>query len=46
MVRRHVSPPRLGPPTTVEFYVCGACDGGYALNIDTGKWKPWSPPED
>ena len=40
-VRRHVSPPRLGPAVTTEFYECCACDSAYALNTATGKWKPW-----
>ncbi len=39
LMRRHVSPPRLGPPLTTEFYQCAACDSGYALNPATGKWK-------
>lgn len=41
LVRRHVSPPRLGAPLTTEFYQCGACDAGFALNVATGKWKRW-----
>jgi hypothetical protein len=41
LVRRHVSPPRLGAPLTTEFYQCRACDSGFALNVATGKWKRW-----
>lgn len=41
LVRKHVSPPRLGPPVTIEFYQCRACDSGYAHNPGTGAWKPW-----
>ncbi len=41
LVRRHVSPPRLGTPVTTEFYQCRACDSGYAHTPSTGAWKPW-----
>jgi uncharacterized protein with PIN domain len=41
LVRRHVSPPRLGAAVATEFYQCGACDSGYALNPATGKWRNW-----
>ena len=41
LVRRHVSPARLGESLTTEFYQCTACDSGYALNPATGKWKRW-----
>jgi hypothetical protein len=41
LVRRHVSPARLGAPVTTEFYECTACDSGFALNPATGKWKRW-----
>ena len=41
LVRRHVSPLRLGAPVTTEFYQCRACDSGYKLNPGTGAWKPW-----
>ncbi len=44
-VRRHVSPMRLGPPATTEFYQCRACDSGFALNPATGRWKPWATDE-
>lgn len=40
LVRRHVSPIRLGPNVTTEFYQCGACDSGCAFNPDTSTWKP------
>ena len=46
LVRRHVSPPRLGAPLATEFYECGACNACYALNLATGKWKPWVGDED
>ena len=41
LARRRVTPPRLGPETIVEFYMCGVCDAGYALNVNTGIWTPW-----
>jgi hypothetical protein len=41
LVRRHVSPPRLGASLQTEFYQCSACDSGFVLNVATGKWKPW-----
>ena len=44
LVRRHTSPPRLGPPATIEFYRCDACDFEYALNPSTGQWRPWTLP--
>jgi len=45
LVRRHVSPARLGPSITTEFYQCRACDSGYALNVATGTWKAWAADE-
>ena len=42
LVRKHLSPPRLGPPVATEFYQCSACDSGYALNPETGVWKLWA----
>ena len=45
LVRKRVSPDRLGPPLTTEFYQCRACDTGYALNPGTGAWKPWATDE-
>ena len=44
-VRKHVSPPRLGPAVETEFYQCVACDSGYARSPSTGKWKPWMADE-
>jgi hypothetical protein len=41
LVRRHVSPTRLGTPVTTEFYQCGACDSGFSLNVASGAWKSW-----
>ena len=41
LVRQHVSPPRLGAPLTTHFYQCSACDSAFALNVATGRWKPW-----
>ena len=38
---RHTSPVRLGAPLTTEFYLCLACDAGYAFNPATRKWRPW-----
>ena len=45
LVRRHVSPDRLGPRMITEFYQCRACDSGYALNVAAGTWKPWAADE-
>lgn len=45
LVRRHVSPPRLGTPMTTEFYQCDACDSGYALDVAAGTWKFWAADE-
>jgi hypothetical protein len=39
LVRRHVSPPRLGPPLTTEYFRCEACDSGYQHSPATGRWK-------
>jgi hypothetical protein len=44
-VRKHVSPPRLGPAVETEFYQCVACDSGFARSPSTGKWKPWMADE-
>ena len=41
LVRRHVSPHRLGAPSVTEFYQCIACDSGFAFSASTGRWKPW-----
>jgi hypothetical protein len=46
LVRRHVSPVRLGASVTIEFYQCDACDSGFALNPATGKWKRWVTEDD
>jgi hypothetical protein len=43
LVRRRVSPARLGSPLTLEFYVCSVCDSGFALTVNSGAWKPWEP---
>ena len=40
LVRRHISPARLGAPITTEFYECRACDSGFTLDPKTGRWKP------
>ena len=45
LVRRHISPDRLGPRMTTEFYQCRACDSGYALNLAGGTWKTWAADE-
>ena len=46
LVRRHVSPPRLGAPVATEFYRCRACDSGYAFSPKTATWKPWMADDD
>ena len=43
---RHTSPVRLGAAVTTEIYLCLACDGGYAFNPATRKWKPWVTDDD
>jgi hypothetical protein len=43
LVRRRVTPARLAPSITLEFYVCDRCDSGFALTVDTGTWKRWEP---
>jgi uncharacterized protein with PIN domain len=42
LVRRQMSPVRLGAVVTIEFYQCPACDSGHAFNSTTGKWTPWT----
>jgi hypothetical protein len=39
LMRRHVSPARLGPPLTTEYFRCEACDSAYQHTPATGKWK-------
>jgi hypothetical protein len=29
-----------------DFYQCGACDAGYAVDVSTGAWKRWMTDDD
>ena len=40
LLRRHVSPPHLGPPTVTEYYECECCDSQYQYSPATDRWKP------
>src|SRR5919204_5618149 len=40
LLRRHVSPPRLGPPVVTEYYECECCESQYQYSPATDKWKP------
>lgn len=40
LLRRHVSPERLGPPLVTEYYECDACDCRYQYSPATNRWKP------
>ena len=46
LARTHISPPRLGPPLTTEYYRCDACETGYQFAPATGRWKPWTSEDD
>ena len=41
-MRVHISPLRLGPPVTTEFYECPSCDSSLAFDPLAGKWKFWT----
>ena len=40
LLRRHVSPARLGTPLVTEYYECECCDSQYQYSPDTDRWKP------
>lgn len=40
--RRHVSPVRLGPSLTTEYYDCASCDARYQYTPATNRWRPVS----
>jgi hypothetical protein len=42
LLRRHVSPARLGTPLVTEYYECNCCDSQYQYSPATDRWKPVS----
>ena len=40
LLRRHVSPARLGTPLVTEYYECECCDARYQYSPASGRWKP------
>ena len=40
LLRRHVSPARLGEPLVTEYYECECCDSRYQYSPATDRWKP------
>jgi hypothetical protein len=40
LLRRHVSPPRLGPALVTEYYECECCDARYQYSPATNRWRP------
>jgi uncharacterized protein with PIN domain len=40
LLRRHVSPPRLGAPIVTEYYECECCESQYQYSPATNRWKP------
>jgi hypothetical protein len=40
LLRRHVSPARLGPPLVTEYYECECCDSHYQYSPATDRWRP------
>jgi hypothetical protein len=40
LLRRHVSPARLGTPLVTEYYECECCDSQYQFSPASGSWKP------
>jgi hypothetical protein len=40
LLRRHVSPPRLGAPLVTEYYECDCCDSRYKYSPATDRWRP------
>jgi uncharacterized protein with PIN domain len=39
LLRRHVSPPRLGAPLVTEYYECEYCDSQYQYSPADNRWK-------
>jgi len=40
LLRRHVSPARLGAPMVTEYYECERCESQYQYSPATDRWKP------
>ena len=40
LLRRHVSPERLGTPMVTEYYECECCESQYQYSPATDRWKP------
>ena len=40
LLRRHVSPPHLGPALVTEYYECECCESQYQYSPATDRWKP------
>ena len=40
LLRRHVSPPRLGPPLVTEYYECEYCETRYQYSPATAGGAP------
>ena len=40
LLRRHVSPARLGAPLVTEYYECERCDTSYQYSPATNRWRP------
>ena len=40
LLRRHVSPERLGTPLVTEYYECECCESQYQYSPATDRWKP------
>ena len=40
LLRRHVSPARLGPALVTEYYECDCCDSQYQYSPAEDRWKP------
>jgi DNA-directed RNA polymerase subunit M/transcription elongation factor TFIIS len=40
LMKRHVSPPRLGAALVTEYYECERCDSRYQYSPASDSWKP------
>jgi hypothetical protein len=40
LLRRHVSPARLGPTLVTEYYECECCESQYQYSPADDRWKP------
>ena len=40
LLRRHVSPARLGAQVVTEYYECERCESQYQYSPATDRWKP------